>query len=187
EFIIPAEKLATDIPGTVYVAFKKADADAKFVAASFTNVLKFTSKEIDPTTNEPEEGGYEDEYQVEDLELGGSDYVLPAYAGSFDNVWEQSAGSGEGDEASETLQLSGVKSISGASFSSFFVVSSICSRTQQRRSRRCRRRCPSSRSRAPTSRSRRRRTRSSCTARPSRAARSRRWCAWPSAARRASP
>lgn len=110
EFIIPADKLLTDVPGTVYVAFKKTDPEQKLVAASFTNVLKFTSKEIDPTTNEPEEGGYEDEYQVEDLELSGSDYVLPAYAGSFDNVWEQSAGE---DEASETLQLGGVKSIAG--------------------------------------------------------------------------
>lgn len=114
EFIIPAEKLVTDIPGTVYVAFKKTDPDAnKYIAASFTNILKFTSKEIDPTTNEPEEGGYEDEYQVEDLELSGSDYVLPAYAGSFDNVWSQAADGDDVDEASETLQLSGVKSISG--------------------------------------------------------------------------
>lgn len=112
EFIIPAEKLLTDVPGTVYVAFKKVDPEQKLVASSFTNVLKFTSKEIDPTTNEEEEGGYEDEYQVEDLELSGSDYVLPAYAGSFDNVWEQSAGE---DEASETLQLGGVKSIAGTS------------------------------------------------------------------------
>ncbi|KAF2105086.1 Coatomer, gamma subunit [Rhizodiscina lignyota] len=115
EFIIPAEKLVTDIPGTVYVAFKKVDPEAqKYVAASFTNVLKFTLKEIDPTTSEPEEGGYEDEYQVEDLELSGSDYVLPAYAGSFDNVWEQAGAGDEADEASETLQLAGVKSISEA-------------------------------------------------------------------------
>lgn len=107
DFIIPAAALKTNEPGVVYVAFK--NTSATFAALSFSNTLKFTSKEIDPTTNEPEETGYDDEYQVEDLDLGGADYVVPAYAGSFDNVWEQS----NGDEASETLQLSNMKSIAG--------------------------------------------------------------------------
>ena len=75
--------------------------------------MKFTSKEIDPTTGEPDADGFEDEYEVEELELTGSDYVLPAYAGSFDHVWEHVGANGE--EASETLQLSSVKSISGTS------------------------------------------------------------------------
>lgn len=110
EYVIPAPKLVTDEPGTVYVLFKKTDAHSPFIATSFTNVLKFTSKEIDPTTNEPEETGYEDEYQVEDLDLTGSDYIVPAYAGSFDNIWEQCA---NGDSATETLQLSNIKSIAG--------------------------------------------------------------------------
>lgn len=205
DFIIPADKLMTDIPGTVYAAFKKTDPEGnKYVAASFTNVLKFTSKEIDPTTNEPEEGGYEDEYQVEDLELGGSDYVLPAYAGSFDNVWEQAAAGEECDEASETLQLGGVKSISGMScpsrhltFSLFFPLPCLpnfphqyvlfpetdCS--PQKRQTPFPRRSPCSRWKGPTWRSTRRRTRSSCTARRLAAARWRRWCAWPTAPRRA--
>ncbi|KAK2839336.1 hypothetical protein FQN49_006244, partial [Arthroderma sp. PD_2] len=72
----------------------------------------FTSKEVDPTTGEPEETGYEDEYQVEDLELTGSDYVVPAFAGNFDHLWEQTGANGE--EASETLQLSNMKGISDA-------------------------------------------------------------------------
>ncbi|KAI4907923.1 hypothetical protein J4E90_009331 [Alternaria incomplexa] len=111
EFVIPAPKLVTNEPGTVYVSFKRLETESQFIAASFTNVLKFTSKEIDPSTNEPEEGdGYPDEYQVEDLYLTGADYVVPAYAGSFDNVWEQS----NGDSATETLQLGNMKSITDA-------------------------------------------------------------------------
>ena len=113
EFIMPAAKLATDEPGTIYVSFKRT-GDSAFVATSFTNVLKFTSKEIDPTTGEPDAEGYEDEYEVEDLELTGSDYVLPAFAGSFDHVWEQTGANG--DESSETLQLSNTKSIAGELF-----------------------------------------------------------------------
>ena len=110
EFSIPAAKLTPDIPGTVFVSFKKSD-DIAYPVTSFTNVLKFTSKEIDPTTGEPDDTGYEDEYQVEDLELTGSDYVVPAFAGSFDHVWETTGANGE--EASETLQLSSTKSIAG--------------------------------------------------------------------------
>ena len=110
DFTIPVAKLATDQPGTVFVSFKKS-SEVTYPVTSFTNVLKFTSKEIDPTTGEPDESGYEDEYQVEDLELVGSDYVTPAFAGSFDHAWEQTGANGE--EASETLQLSSTKSIAG--------------------------------------------------------------------------
>ena len=110
EFTIPVAKLAADQPGTVFVSFKKS-SDVAYPVTSFTNVLKFTSKEIDPTTGEPDESGYEDEYQVEDLDLLGSDYVTPAFAGSFDHSWEQTGANGE--EASETLQLSSTKSIAG--------------------------------------------------------------------------
>jgi coatomer protein complex subunit gamma len=111
DFIIPAAKLATDEPGTIYVSFKKIGGEGAFVSSTFTNVLKFTTKEIDPTTGEPEESGYDDEYQVEDLELTGSDYVIPTFAGNFQHLWEQVGANGE--EAEETLQLSGVKSIAG--------------------------------------------------------------------------
>ncbi|KAE8549650.1 hypothetical protein EYB25_008173 [Talaromyces marneffei] len=112
DFIVPCPKLPTNEPGIVYVAFKKTGGEHSFPTMSFTNNLKFTSKEIDPTTGEPEESGYEDEYQVEDLDLTGSDYVIPAFAGSFDHVWEQTGANGE--EASETFQLSNVKSIADA-------------------------------------------------------------------------
>lgn len=111
DFIIPAPKLATEEPGTIYVSFKKLNGESSFPTSTFTNVLKFTTKEIDPTTGEPEETGYDDEYQVEDLELVGSDYIVPAFAGNFNHIWEQVGAQGE--EAEETLQLSAVKSIAG--------------------------------------------------------------------------
>lgn len=111
EFIIPAPKVGTDETGTVYVAFKRLETESQYIAATFQNVLRFTSKEIDPSTNEPEEGdGYVDEYQIEDLDLNGADYVVPAYAGSFDNVWEQA----NVDSATETMQLANMKSIADA-------------------------------------------------------------------------
>ncbi|KAL3468437.1 adaptin N terminal region-domain-containing protein, partial [Aspergillus heterothallicus] len=112
EFIVPAPKLNANEPGVVYVTFKKLEGEQSVPVVSFTNNLRFTSKEIDPTTGEPEDSGYEDEYQVNDLELTGSDYVIPAFAGSFDHVWEQTGANGE--EVSETLQLSNMKGITDA-------------------------------------------------------------------------
>lgn len=111
-FIIQAEKLATDEPGKVYVAFRMASGEARAMPVStFSNVLKFTSKEIDPSTNEPEESGYDDEYEVSEFDLAGSDYLIPTYASNFNHLWEQIGASGS--QAEETLQLSGLKSIAG--------------------------------------------------------------------------
>ncbi|ETS84859.1 hypothetical protein PFICI_02884 [Pestalotiopsis fici W106-1] len=111
-FILQAEKLATDEPGKVYVAFKKVNGEGSMPTSTFSNILKFTSKEIDPTTNEPEDTGYDDEYEIGDFDLSGSDYVVPAFAGNFAHIWEQVGASGE--EAEETLQLSGINSIADA-------------------------------------------------------------------------
>ena len=112
-FIIQAEKLETNVPGKVYVAFRKVSGEGSLPVATFSNVLKFTSKEIDPTTNEPEEHGYDDEYEVSEFDLAGADYVIPAFTGNFAHVWEQVGASPDAEEAEETLQLSSVKSIAG--------------------------------------------------------------------------
>ena len=110
-FILQAEKLATNEPGKVYVAFKKLSGEGALAVSTFSNVLKFTSKEIDPSTGEPEDTGYDDEYEVSEFDLTGSDYVIPTFASNFNHLWEQIGASGE--EAEDTLQLSSMKSIAG--------------------------------------------------------------------------
>ena len=121
DFIIPVSKITADSPGTIYVSFQRGgaegeDGDSGYCTSSFTNVLKFTTKEIDPSTGEAEEEGYEDEYQFEDLELTGGDYVVPAFCGSFANVWEQVGAAGE--EVTETYGLpqETVKNLEGTFF-----------------------------------------------------------------------
>lgn len=109
DFLIPIPKLSTNEPATAYVAFRRVDGAEQFLATQFQNSLKFTTKEIDPSTGEPEEQGYDDEYGIEPLSLTGADYVLPAYAGSFDNIWSET----QGEESSETLQLESMRSIAG--------------------------------------------------------------------------
>lgn len=189
-FIIQAEKLETDIPGKVYVAFKKASGEASLPTTTLSNVLRFTSKEIDPTTGEPEDGGYDDEYEVAEFDLNGSDYVIPTFSSDFAQIWEQVGEAGE--EAEETLQLSGVKSIAGKD--SFWVHGLgellrqeywMLTPSVQMPPSNSRRRYHYSHSRAPTCPSTRQRTRSSFWARRSTAARLWPISGWRSPPRRA--
>lgn len=112
DFIIPIPKLTTAEPATAYVAFRRTEGAEQFLATQFQSSLKFTTREIDPSTGEPEDQGYDDEYGIEPLSLTGADYVLPAYAGSFDNIWSET----QGEESSETLQFETMRSIAGESF-----------------------------------------------------------------------
>ncbi|KAI8059812.1 adaptin N terminal region-domain-containing protein [Thamnidium elegans] len=97
---IPAAKLEYDVPAQIYIGYEREDID-DFPIASFTNTLKFVVKDCDPTTGEPDEEGYEDEYQVEDLDLLTSDYIRPTYVSNFEEEFSSYA---EG-EAIETLAL----------------------------------------------------------------------------------
>jgi coatomer protein complex subunit gamma len=72
DFIIPSESITADAPGIVYVSFTRT-APEEFALSSFECTLKFVSKEVDPTTGTPEEEGYDDEYQVEQIDIGAGD------------------------------------------------------------------------------------------------------------------
>ncbi|RUP50466.1 coatomer subunit gamma [Jimgerdemannia flammicorona] len=108
---IPAPKLEYNNPGVSYVAFKKDDPD-DYPLTTFSNTLKFIVKDCDPTSGEPDEEGFEDEYQaslgflmkytVEDVELVTGDYILPTYIGNFTETWEQL---GDENEVVETFAL----------------------------------------------------------------------------------
>lgn len=102
---LPAEKLEYNVPGTIYVAFEREDegdfpagkkefgsyvlfdTDGWFIV-NFTNTLKFEVKDCDPTTGEADPEGYDDEYQVEDVEVMTSDYIRPTYISNFTEEWE---------------------------------------------------------------------------------------------------
>lgn len=112
EFIIPATAITQSAPATIYVSFARSGQD-NFDVASFNNVLKFTSKEIDLDTGEPEEQGYDDEYEVDVLSVTTGDYFLPTYIGNFQGTWDSY---GPHNEVSSTFTLSSMKSIQGQSY-----------------------------------------------------------------------
>ncbi|KAI5124110.1 hypothetical protein M0805_000924 [Coniferiporia weirii] len=111
DFIIPIPSLTQSTsPGIIYVSFTR-DSPEEYAVASFQCVLKFVSKEVDPLSGEPEEEGYGDEYQLEEVELAsGGDYIIPSYA-SFSSEWDRLRG---GATATETFALSAMESIKAA-------------------------------------------------------------------------
>ncbi|WOO77903.1 putative coatomer subunit gamma [Vanrija pseudolonga] len=110
DFIIPIPALTSASgAGTVYVSFTR-DEPAEYATTSFTATLKFVSKEVDPSSGEPEEEGYDDEYQVEDVDLGAGDYITPTYA-TFSSEWDKLAGA---SSITETFALSSSESLSEA-------------------------------------------------------------------------
>lgn len=112
DFIITAPSVtSSSSPGIVYVSYTR-DSPEDYPVASFSCNLKFVSKELDPSTGEPEEEGYEDEYQLEEVELSaGGDYIVPSYT-SFDTEWNKLE---SGSSATETFALSAMESLKGTS------------------------------------------------------------------------
>ncbi|KAI0673741.1 coatomer subunit gamma [Trametes maxima] len=110
DFIIPIPTLtAATSPGIVYVSFTR-ETPEEYVQASFQCILKFVSKELDPSTGEPEEEGYEDEYQVEETELAAADYIVPSYV-TFASEWDRMRG---GVSVTETFSLPAMESLKAA-------------------------------------------------------------------------
>jgi coatomer protein complex subunit gamma len=73
DFIIPVTSLtAAEGTGAVYVSYTREEPSA-YASGSFSCTLRFVSKEVDPSTGEPEDEGYPDEYQIEDVDLGAAD------------------------------------------------------------------------------------------------------------------
>ncbi|KAL9938250.1 hypothetical protein V8E36_002873 [Tilletia maclaganii] len=113
DFIITIDALSASNPsGVVYVSFTRTEGPASFPIGTLQNTLRFVSKEVDPASGEPEEEGYDDEYQTEDLELGVADYVAPRYA-NFTQEWDKLGKEGK-PEATETFALTALDSLKTA-------------------------------------------------------------------------
>lgn len=109
DFLIPIPSLDNEAAGVVYVSYTRSTPSA-YTSASFQNTLKFTSKEVDPVTGEPEEEGYADEYQLEEVDIGAGDYIVPSYA-NFATEWDRLRA---GSTATETFALTALESLKGA-------------------------------------------------------------------------
>ncbi|KAG7099800.1 hypothetical protein E1B28_001612 [Marasmius oreades] len=111
EFIIPSPSVsASTSPGIVYVSFSRDDP-GQYALGSFSCSLKFISKEVDPSTGEPEEEGYPDDYNLEEIELSaGGDYIIPSYA-TFGSEWDRLHSA---HTVTETFSLSAMENLKAA-------------------------------------------------------------------------
>ncbi|CAA0807613.1 Coatomer subunit gamma [Striga hermonthica] len=89
----PLRSLPYDTPSQTFVAFEKPEGVP--AVGKFSNVLRFTVKEVDPSTGEAEDDGVEDEYQLEDFEIVSADYILKIGVSNFKNAWESLGSDGE--------------------------------------------------------------------------------------------
>lgn len=88
QFTIPIDRLLPSAESSCYVAFKKPEA---IVTETFMNSINFTTREVNPDTNEPFEGdeGFEDEYEIDPITLSGGDYVKSSFVGNFTSAFDE--------------------------------------------------------------------------------------------------
>ena len=86
ETSIPLAVAPNDGAGQAYVVLRRTVEGP--AVGTIASILKFKVKEIDPGTGEAEEEGFDDEYQLEDLECSPADYVRPTPTPNFAEQWE---------------------------------------------------------------------------------------------------
>lgn len=86
EAVVPLTVMPFGEVSSTYVVLGRPEGS--LALGKFTCTLRFTVKEIDPSTGEAEEQGYEDEYQLEDLEVGPADYIAPTPVPNFRAAWD---------------------------------------------------------------------------------------------------
>ena len=111
--MITCPKLAFNVPGVCYVILKTPPTDEMGDwVASFQPYLKFTVKDCDPNTGEPDtDEGYEDDYVLEPLDVTVADFVQRAMKANFSGAWEEL---GPDNELEDTYQLSSMKTLDDA-------------------------------------------------------------------------
>lgn len=87
---IPADRLDYGVTQSLYVAFEQQDPDDELAThIVFNNSLVFQVKDCDPTTGEADPEGYDDEYQVEAVEVATNDYIRPDYNDDYEALLGQ--------------------------------------------------------------------------------------------------
>ena len=99
---VAAPMMQYNVSSTLYSVLTVPE-DLTECVTSMTAALKFTVKDCDPATGEPDsDEGYDDEYQLEDLEISVADYVQRVMKGNFGAAWEEL---GEENELEDTYSL----------------------------------------------------------------------------------
>jgi len=99
---VVAPSLQYNVCGTIYCVVSTPEDLGECVTTIAAN-LKFTVKDCDPNTGEPDsDEGYDDDYQLEDIEVAVGDYVQRVMKGNFAAAWEEL---GQENEMEDTFSL----------------------------------------------------------------------------------
>merc|ERR1719336_1739226 len=111
ENVIPCPKLEFNVGGVCYVILSTPE-DMNDWIGTLSPTMKFIVKDCDPATGEPDsDEGYEDDYNLEDMELTVADYVQRTMKANFAAAWEEL---GPANELEDTYQLSNMKTLEEA-------------------------------------------------------------------------
>lgn len=114
DFILPVASLSQSSPsGKVYVSLSRTGGPDEYPQGQLSATLRFTTKEVDPSTGEAEEEGFEDSYEIEALDLGVADYVDARFC-DFAREWKEPQSVGLVSESTETYSLTAVASLKDA-------------------------------------------------------------------------
>ncbi|TYZ66956.1 hypothetical protein PybrP1_012434 [[Pythium] brassicae (nom. inval.)] len=95
------KELAYGKTGSCYVCLKHI-GDGVYPAVQVANELKFKVHEVNPSTGEADDDGFDEEYAMEDFEIGPNDLVAKVPVTDFRSAWEHL---GDGAEAKGSYAL----------------------------------------------------------------------------------
>jgi len=101
--------LPYQVPGVFYVCVKHKPEE--YPTGTFANTLKFSVHDVDPASGKPDESSYDDEYQLEDIEVSLSDYMKRTACTNFKEEWDAL---GEDAEYVDKFNLPAVQSLKEA-------------------------------------------------------------------------
>lgn len=85
EGCVPLDVMPVNGVGHTFTILRRPPGS--YALGKVVSILRFRVREIDPSSGEVEEEGYDDEYQLEDLEVTPADYVKPIVVTNFRNSW----------------------------------------------------------------------------------------------------
>ncbi|EGW35062.1 uncharacterized protein SPAPADRAFT_132247 [Spathaspora passalidarum NRRL Y-27907] len=91
DFIIPLAELRPNDTGIVYVSFTIPDIEEAELLSAFGNTIAYTSRDVDEDgqVDPNDDGGWPDEYQIDDLEVLACDFITPLYNSNFTALFDQ--------------------------------------------------------------------------------------------------
>eukprot|EP00735_Rhodelphis_limneticus_P002751 TRINITY_DN1374_c0_g1::TRINITY_DN1374_c0_g1_i1::g.20050::m.20050 TRINITY_DN1374_c0_g1::TRINITY_DN1374_c0_g1_i1::g.20050 ORF type:complete len:900 (-),score=322.79,sp/Q0WW26/COPG_ARATH/44.52/0.0,Adaptin_N/PF01602.15/3.3e-92,COP-gamma_platf/PF08752.5/2.6e-47,HEAT_2/PF13646.1/5.8,HEAT_2/PF13646.1/0.34,HEAT_2/PF13646.1/0.0012,Cnd1/PF12717.2/82,Cnd1/PF12717.2/11,Cnd1/PF12717.2/2.2e+03,Cnd1/PF12717.2/0.00057,HEAT/PF02985.17/1.5e+04,HEAT/PF02985.17/3.6e+03,HEAT/PF02985.17/53,HEAT/PF02985.17/0.083,HEAT_ len=94
---VPIKSLPYSTPGQTFLVC--AHEAGSYPTGTISTSLKFKVRDVDPTTGEADTQGYDDEYQLEEVEVKIADYIAQVSPPQFQAAWELLGGDHEVTEA----------------------------------------------------------------------------------------